>query len=137
MTTLSVGSPSTPNATILLVDDNCVYRDMTEMALTSLGYCVQPCSCPNEALERVASSPLLKLLITDVIMSKMNGVQLANEIRGRRPDIKVLFCSGYPAVALTRQGLDVTSGEFLMKPVSLSALSSKIELLIGVESRAA
>lgn len=137
MTIPSAESESVSGATMLLVDDNSVYRDMTEMALSSLGHAVQPCSSPNEALERATGNPLLKLLITDVIMAQMNGVQLAREIQQLRPDMKILFCSGYPAAALARQGLDVTFGEFLMKPVSLNALSSKIEILLGSESRAA
>jgi YesN/AraC family two-component response regulator len=64
-------------------------------------------------------------------MSKMDGVELAREIQRIRPEMKVLFCSGYPAAALARQGLDLTRGEFLMKPVSLAALSAKIQGLLS------
>jgi len=116
---------------MLLVDDNAAYREMTEMALCSLGYSVTTCSSPEVALESAATSPHLRLLITDVIMAKMNGVQLAAEIHRTRPEMKVLFCSGYPAAALARQGLDLTGGEFLMKPISLAALSAKIEGLLS------
>lgn len=118
-------------ATMLLVDDNAAYRDMTEMALSSLGYSVATCSSPEAALESVTASPGLQLLITDVIMTKMNGVQLAAEVHRTRPEMKILFCSGYPAAALARQGLDLTRGEFLMKPISLAALSAKIEGLLS------
>jgi CheY-like chemotaxis protein len=124
-------SATPPGATMLLVDDNAPYRQMTEMALSSLGYSVQPCSSAEAALASAAESPDLKLLITDVVMSKMNGVELAAEIRRIRPQMKVLFCSGYPAAALTRQGLDLSQGEFLMKPISLGALSSKIQGLLS------
>jgi YesN/AraC family two-component response regulator len=69
-------------------------------------------------------------------MSKMNGVELAAEIRRIRPQVKVLFCSGYPAAALARQGLDLTPGEFLMKPVSLAALAAKLECLLSRDDTA-
>ena len=118
-------------ATMLLVDDNAAYREMTEMALSSLGYSVQTCSSAEAALISATESPDLQLLITDVVMSKMNGIELAAEIQRIRPQMKVLFCSGYPAAALTRQGLDLTHGEFLMKPISLAALSTKIEGLLS------
>jgi DNA-binding NtrC family response regulator len=116
---------------MLLVDDNAAYRDMTEMALSSLGYSIVTCDSPDAALEIVRDDAGLQLLITDVVMAKMNGVQLAAEIRRTRPDMKVLFCSGYSAAALTRQGVDLTRGEFLMKPISLAALSAKIAGLLS------
>ncbi len=118
-----------PDATMLLVDDNAAFRDMTDMALDSLGYTVQPCASPRAALEYASRSAQFTVLITDVIMAKMNGVQLAAEVRRIRPEIKVLFCSGYPIEALARQGLDCSSGEFLMKPTSISALGAKISAL--------
>ena len=124
-------SASARGATMLLVDDNAAYREMTEMALSSLGYSVQPCSSPEAALATATASPDLQLLITDVVMSKMNGVELAAEIHRIRPQTKVLFCSGYPAAALARQGLDLAGGEFLMKPISLAALSAKIQVLLS------
>ena len=129
-------SVSVRGATMLLVDDNAAYRDMTQLALSSLGYSVQPCSSPEAALASAAESPDLELLITDVVMSKMNGVELAAEIRRIRPQVKVLFCSGYPAAALARQGLDLTPGEFLMKPVSLAALAAKLECLLSRDDTA-
>lgn len=116
---------------MLLVDDNEPFREMTEMALTSLGYSVQTCSSPEAALARVGgSSTPFQILITDVVMAKMNGVELARQVRSIRPEIKVLFCSGYPEAALKRQGLDLQMGEFLLKPITLGTLSAKIDALL-------
>lgn len=129
--------PLVPGATILLVDDNAAYRDMTTMALSSIGHSVQPCSSAEAALARAAGNPLLQLLVTDVVMAKMNGIQLAAELRRICPAIKVLFCSGHPASALARQGIDVSSGEFLMKPVSLKTLSAKIGEMVGTSKAGA
>lgn len=126
-----------PGATILLVDDNAAYREMATMALSSVGHLVQPCSSPEAALVCAGGNPLWQLLVTDVVMAKMNGVQLAAEILRICPAIKVLFCSGHPATALARQGIDVSSGEFLMKPVSLRALSTKIGEMVGTSKAVA
>lgn len=129
--------PAVSGATLLLVDDNAAFRDMTEMALRSLGYAVEPCSSPEAALGVATRSASLELLITDVVMANMNGLQLATEIRRIHPETKVLFCSGYPAAALLRQGLDCGTGEFLMKPVSLRALSSKIDRMLSADGMSA
>ena len=115
---------------MLLVDDNAPFREMTEMALASLGYAVQTCSSPEAALARLGGSAPFELLITDVVMAKMNGVELARQVRSIRPDIKVLFCSGYPEAALKRQGLDLQMGEFLLKPITLGSLAAKIDALL-------
>jgi CheY-like chemotaxis protein len=116
---------------MLLVDDNEAFREMTAMALGNLGYAVKTCDSPEAALASAAKTPPVELLMTDVVMSKMNGVDLAAEIRRLVPNIKVLFCSGYPKAALARQGLDLGLGDFLMKPISLGKLSSAIQELVG------
>lgn len=122
---------------MLLVDDNALFREMAEMALTSLGYAVETCSSPEAALARIGGSASFQILITDVVMAKTNGIELARQARSIRPEIKVLFCSGYPAAALKRQGLDLHMGEFLLKPITLGALSAKIDALLtpALESR--
>ena len=116
---------------MLLVDDNDAFREMTALALGSLGYSVTTCESPEAAIATAADNPPFELLMTDVIMTKMNGIDLAAEVRRILPDIKVLFCSGYPESALARQGLDLGIGEFLMKPISLSALSSTLQEMVG------
>ena len=131
MSQMQYSATAVPGATVLLVDDNTAFRDITEMALSSLGYLVQPSGSAQTALATVSGSSQFELLITDVMMSKMNGIELAAEVRLIRPRMKVLFCSGYPASALARQGLDLSSGDFLMKPISLGALSSMMSALVG------
>ena len=116
---------------MLLVDDNEAFREMTAMALANLGYAVTTCESPEVAIATAADNPPFELLMTDVIMTKMNGIDLATEVRRILPNIKVLFCSGYPERALARQGLDLGIGEFLMKPISLGALSSTIQEMVG------
>ena len=123
-----------PGRAMLLVDDNEAFREMTAMALGNLGYSVKTCASPEDAIASAADTPAFELLMTDVVMTRMNGIDLAAEIRRRVPNIKVLFCSGYPEAALARQGLDLGVGEFLMKPISLGMLSSTIRELLDPPS---
>lgn len=120
-----------PPATLLLVDDSTPFREMTAMALRRVGYAVEPCGSPEAALELASGSTQFQLLITDVVLGKTNGVELATRIREILPHIKVLFCSGHPEAALARQGIDLGMGEFLMKPMSINVLSAMIEHLLN------
>ena len=119
------------NATILLVDDNAAFREVTAEALSSLGYSVETSSSLDEALASASRNAAARLLITDVVMGKINGVDLASQVRLVRPEIKVLFCSGYPRTALVRRGLQIGEDEFLMKPMSLDDLAPKVAELLG------
>ena len=116
--------------TILLVDDNEAFREITAMGLRSRGYDAEVCASPEAALERASDGAPFQILMTDVVMANMTGVELATQIRRLLPHIQVLFCSGYPEAALAKQGLHISGGRFLMKPISLGALSSKIEELL-------
>jgi len=120
-----------PPGRLLLLDDNTAFCEMTAMALRSRGYAVEPCGSPEAALELASGSTQFQLLITDVVLGKTNGVEVAARIREILPHIKVLFCSGYPEAALARQGIDLGMGEFLMKPMSINVLSAMIEQLLN------
>jgi CheY-like chemotaxis protein len=115
---------------MLLVDDNDAFREITAIALGSLGYTVQTCSSPEDAIASARTKAPYALLMTDVIMANMNGIQLAAEVRRSLPDIKVLFCSGYPEAVLERQGLDLGIGEFLLKPIALGELASTLKAVL-------
>ncbi|MEP7015662.1 MAG: response regulator [Verrucomicrobiota bacterium] len=120
-----------PGAAMLLVDDNAAFREITALALGKLGFFVKAYSSGDAALESSSMDSRFQLLMTDVIMASMNGIELAERVRLFRPEVKVLFCSGYPRSALLRNGLDLGRGEFLMKPMSIDALSAKIQVLLG------
>ena len=116
---------------ILLVDDNAAFRGVTAEALLNLGYSVETSSSLDEVLDSASRNSNARLLITDVVMGNINGLDIASQVRLVRPEIKVLFCSGYPRAALARRGLDIGPDEFLVKPMSLSTLSPKIAELMG------
>jgi CheY-like chemotaxis protein len=118
-------------ATILLVDDNPAFREVTAEALLSLGYSVETSGSLDEALVSASRNGNARLLITDIVMGNINGVELASQVRLVRPGIKVLYCSGYPRTALARRGFDIGADDFLMKPVSVAALAPKMAELVG------
>ena len=119
------------NATILLVDDNDAFREVTGEALSALGYTVETSSSLDEVLTSASRNATARLLITDVVMGTTNGVELAAQVRLVRPDIKVLFCSGYPRAALVRRGMEIEEDEFLMKPMTLATLAPRVAELLG------
>ncbi len=119
------------DATILLVDDNRAFREVTAEALLSLGYSVETSGSVDEALASANRNTNARLLITDIVMGKVNGVEIAAQVRLVRPGINVLFCSGYPRSALERRGFDIGADQFLLKPMSLAALSPRVAELIG------
>ena len=122
---------ATENADILLVDDDSVIREIMVFALRTLGYCPIVRGSAAEGLEAAAGSPRLRLLIADVIMPETNGVEFAEKVLTIRPNIQVLFCSGYPQATLARRGIQVGGQQFLQKPISLDALSAKLLELLG------
>ncbi len=71
------------------------------------------------------------LLITDVIMPRMSGQEIASRLLERRPGMKVLYMSGYPDNALVRDGILTDGINFLQKPFSAALLRNKVRELVG------
>jgi|GEM_PF-674990 len=114
--------------TILLVEDETAILRMTSTMLQRLGYHVLSASTPAEAIEisRNSGQPKIHLLITDVVMPKMNGRDLAQKICQAHPDIKCLFMSGYTADVIAHHGVLDEGVEFINKPFSKHDLASKV-----------
>jgi CheY-like chemotaxis protein len=112
---------------VLLVEDEAAVRASTNEFLVSRGYTVVTAENGVDALRvsREYSGPI-HLMITDVVMPKMSGPQVAIQLAAERPDMKTLFVSGYAENTVLRHGnIDVTE-RFLSKPFSLSTLANKI-----------
>lgn len=123
-------------ATILMVEDEETVRQMTTDMLAASGYTTLVAGTPEEALELCAEyNGAIDLLLTDVIMPGMNGKELSEEILAMRPDIRVLYMSGYAADIVSAKGLVDTSRSFIQKPFSLRTLVERIEERLNAKSR--
>ena len=116
--------------TILIVDDNETLRSLMVEALTELGYRALDALDAKAAIEILKSDQPINLLVTDVGLPNMNGRQLAEIARQQRPALKVLFVTGYAENAAARGEFLAPGMEMLTKPVSLTALSEKIQTLL-------
>ncbi|NJD61948.1 MAG: response regulator [Deltaproteobacteria bacterium] len=121
------------NETVLLVEDEEMVRELVSATLRSYGYTVLEAPDGEEAIAASGKHPgTIHLLITDVVMPGMNGLELARKLKSARPDLLLLFMSGYSEEAVNQLG-DMGLGEaFLQKPITPSRLSEKVrELLSG------
>jgi hypothetical protein len=115
------------HATILLVEDEPGVRELTSKMLKLMGYTALNASSGAEALAlSKAYRGSIDLLLTDVVMPGMGGQQLAEELRRRRPEIKVIYVSGYTAHTVSDHGVLDAGVEFLAKPFSREALARKL-----------
>ena len=108
--------------TILLVEDEDMVRAVAERALTRAGYTVVTASQGEEGLERFAQMEKVDLIISDVVMPTMDGPAMVRALRAKRPDLPVLFMSGYAEEQL-RQSIDIDDVAFLPKPFSVAQLA--------------
>ena len=120
--------------TILLAEDEAVVRDMVGMVLRELGYKVQEAANGEEALRILEENGKQKidLLITDLVMPRMGGKELAARVQAAHPNTKILFISGYTGELVIRQGELEPGTAFLQKPFVPSVLARKVrEILDG------
>ena len=115
----SVPAPAETSETILVVEDNIAVRSVLCRVLRDAGYNVLE-SCDAAQASGICESyeQRIQLLLTDVVMPGVNGPELAVELLRRRPDMKVLFMSGYSGTAITRHGVLREGLAFLPKPFS-------------------
>ncbi|MCM2257793.1 MAG: response regulator, partial [Vicinamibacteria bacterium] len=116
---------------ILLVEDEPAMLEVTTEMLQDLGYRVVPAAGPRQAIElaRTADHPFA-LLITDVVMPEMNGVDLARALRDGQPGLLCLFVSGYTPEVIAQRGLTDDASALLSKPFSGEALARKVRELL-------
>lgn len=113
--------------TILLAEDEQLIRLLAVESLQRLGYTVLAAENGSRALEiATAHEGPIDLLITDVVMPRMGGYELSEKIRLIRPEIRVLFMSGYTDGAVARQGLLQEGSPLLQKPFTASALARSV-----------
>jgi DNA-binding response OmpR family regulator len=112
---------------ILVVDDVGIVRRTLFRFLSEAGARVFEAASVGEALEVLSTArPPLNLVITDVVMPEVNGVDLIHVLREQWPKTRVLFMSAFPAEVLVREGLDNPDVMFLAKPFTRDELLTKV-----------
>jgi two-component system cell cycle sensor histidine kinase/response regulator CckA len=121
-------------ANVLLVEDEPSAQRMLERLLVSLGYRVVVASDAASALELLDGSERVDVLLTDVVMPTMSGVELAERLRDRAPEIPIIYMSGYSETAVTVKGR-LSRGEALLeKPFSAADLAAAIAEVLTPKS---
>jgi CheY-like chemotaxis protein len=118
--------------TILVVEDEPAVREHTVASLRDLGYRVLAAADGHAALRVLSRETSIEVLFTDVgLPGGMTGRQLADAARARRPDLKVVFTTGYARNAITRGDVLEPGTELLPKPFSYPALAAKIKAVFS------
>ena len=113
--------------TVLLVEDELQVRNLTERLLMMAGYRVLSAASATEALALTMDHRgVIDLLLTDVVMPVMSGCQLAKDLCGQRPELRVLYMSGYDDHIISNYGVFEPETNFLAKPFSPEQLLGKI-----------
>jgi CheY-like chemotaxis protein len=113
--------------TILVAEDEDGVRHIVTQMLREQGYTVLAASGGAEAIQIAQShTGPVQLLVSDVMMPRMSGPELAQRLRGLRPDIRVLFVSGYADSEIVREGELEPNTDFLQKPFTREQLASKV-----------
>ena len=115
---------------ILLAEDDDSMRGFLVRALKKAGYDVIAYPNGEEAFERLKSEPFT-LLLTDIVMPKMDGIELARRASELDPDLKIMFITGFAAVALAAGEKAPAGAKVLSKPIHLREIVSEVERMIA------
>ncbi len=122
--------------TILLVEDEVQVREITREVLTAQGYQVLTAQDGAEAIQIAQNhAGPIHLLLTDVVMPHLSGRELANQLRSIRPDMQVLFSSGYTDNAIVHHGVLDKDVHFLSKPFNAETLMRKVQEVLGIPTQ--
>ena len=122
-------------ATILVVDDTADILELTAAVLEQTGYGVIRCGGSREAVVALSDGHAIDLLVTDIMMPEMDGVELARQARVLRPSIPVLYLTGYARLLIDETR--VVLGPILRKPYRVAEFTRRVEelLLPGEDAR--
>jgi two-component system, cell cycle sensor histidine kinase and response regulator CckA len=127
---------ATGDETILVVEDEPAILRITCMILERLGYDVLSAGSPDAALALANNHKnTIHLILTDVVMPKMNGRDLAGELKILYPDVRFLFMSGYAADVISLQNLGDKDTGFIQKPFSKNELARKVRKVLDEAKR--
>ena len=130
---MAAPDPATPQGTVLLVEQEQNVRTLLGKYLAEQGYAILEAKNADEALQvcRAHKSPPISLMICDLVMSEMNGVELAGRARSFHPRMKTLYLSSHSESSVIYRGIPLTDIQFLPKPFKLKELISTVNGLLG------
>ena len=120
-----------PSEVILVVEDEDRIREVTTEALRELGYTVFHAASARQALQILESRPEIGLLFTDIVMPDMKGRRLAEAALKFRPDLKVLYTTGYTRNAILHNGVLDPGVNFIAKPFTVDQLGQKVREVLS------
>lgn len=115
---------------VLVVDDEESIRSFLQRVLEYAGYETIVASSASEAIELFTDRGGCDLLLTDLIMPHITGDELARRLRQLRPDLKVLYLTGYSETLFSKKSMLWDGEAFLEKPCSIEAISQAVALLL-------
>ena len=118
---------------ILLAEDDTSMREYLARALTRVGYDVTAVGCGTEAMPLMTEGHF-DLLLTDIVMPEMDGIELAQKASAIDPNIRVMFITGFAAVAL-QGGRTAPEAKLLSKPFHLKDLVAEVDRLFQTEDQ--
>jgi CheY-like chemotaxis protein len=122
--------------TILLVEDDDLVRDLERQVLEDCGYAVLEAPHPRRALELAAAHEgRIDLVLTDVVMPELSGRELVEQLALTRPEMKVIYSSGYTEDSVVRHGVLEAEVAFLAKPFTLAMLAAKVRSVLDADGR--
>ncbi|MEM7223698.1 MAG: response regulator [Pseudomonadota bacterium] len=117
-------------AQILLAEDDDSMRDFLARALTRAGHQVRAVGDGIDALTTLGEGPI-DLLLADVVMPGLDGIELARRAAKEQPGIKVMFITGFAAVALKARDATPTGARVLSKPFHLRELVNQVDMMLA------
>jgi two-component system NtrC family sensor kinase len=123
-------SNAQPDECVLVVEDDADVRGYVVETLGSLGYDVLQAASGEAALRLIDEYKGIRLLLTDVVMSGMNGRQLADQAVQRNPTLKILFMTGYSRNAIVHQGRLDPGVELIQKPITAQHLGNRVRQIL-------
>ncbi len=118
--------------TILLVEDSDVVREVITRMLESGGFTVLPASGAENALSISRRKDVaIDLLLTDIVMPEVSGVELAASLERERPDIRILFMTGYAEEVVVNEGIPGKGGECIGKPFTQEQITKMVRKILS------
>jgi PAS domain S-box-containing protein len=124
------------NATVLIVEDEEQVLDLSSSILRQAGYQIIKSSSAEEALHLFnESKDIIDLLLTDAMLPGMNGYEFSVAAKAIKPNLKILFMSGYPGEVIEGLNIDYSDNDFILKPFTIDNLLSKVGEMMKCKSK--